>query len=73
MSNGIVVAAQSFECLIDGVTYTVRAGTTVREGHPLLRDGRDHYFRPFTVDYEYTPPVKKATAAAIAKLKAGAS
>lgn len=45
-------AIESFTVEIDGVKHIVRADTTrVREGHPLL-NGREHLFRPLTVQYD---------------------
>lgn len=76
MDDGIYVAAVGFECRVDDLVVTVKAGTTVREGHPLM-DGREAFFHPLVVDYELPPEpdgkhvAPKKTAAP--KLKVGGS
>lgn len=55
MSSQILVCNTSFVYEHDGVEGVVNKGTTVREGHPILK-GREHNFVPFVVDMEYTKP-----------------
>ena len=55
---GILVATSAFATTVDGQKYVIRRGDTVRDGHPLLKDGRDVFFQPFTVAYEL-PAAKK--------------
>lgn len=57
----IYVALSSFACEESGESYHVNAGSTVREGHPLLA-GREDLFGPLAIDFEYEQPVKKVAA-----------
>lgn len=49
------IATRSFLTALDGHRVVVAVGQTVREGHPLL-EGREHYFKPFSVDYDLPAP-----------------
>jgi hypothetical protein len=60
--GGILVAATSATFAYEGQTVWLTQGrTTVREGHPILK-GREHLFKPFTIDYELPEPKKAETA-----------
>jgi len=55
MTDGVILIATSSAVVHsqDGHrTWIHRGRTTVREGHPILQ-GREHMFRPLTVDYEW--------------------
>ena len=68
---GILVATAGFSCEVDGTHHVISKGTTVREGHPILKD-RENFFRPFVVDMEYTPaPAKTAPPKVTVGKKAG--
>lgn len=57
--SDIYVADETFTTTVDGAPVVIRRGKTrVRAGHPVL-EGREHLFKPLTVDYD----VEQATAA----------
>jgi hypothetical protein len=61
VKNTIYRATKAFMAEHKGRRTTVRAGQTIREGHPLLK-GREHLFEALTVDFEHTtkkPPKPK--------------
>jgi hypothetical protein len=60
-ADGILVPRQSFIVWQDGRPLRFRKGrTTVRQGHTIL-DGREHQFRPLTVDFDVNVAPKPAT------------
>ncbi len=57
----ILVAKVAFHTTLNGAPLYVSEGTTVREGHPLLK-GRGDLFGPMEVDYEHKSLPAKAAA-----------
>jgi hypothetical protein len=65
----IFMARRTFVVTLDGVPVTVRAGDTVRAGHPLLKK-RGELFAPFAPKFDH---IRDHEAQAISKAAADAA
>ena len=61
MAVSVMVVKQSFVYVEEGIEHFVPKGATVRVGHPLLT-GREEYFKPLKVDFEYESPGRRNAA-----------
>ena len=54
----VFTAKETFHTEVDGVPVTVKKGARYREGHPMLKDGRDVNFET----EDETAEIEEATA-----------
>lgn len=58
--SDILVARETFICIVDGKHFQVNQGDLVRAGHPITK-GRERLFgEPEVLDYERPAPKRRA-------------